>query len=100
MSNEVLIIGSQRDYCHVIKEFLELRDLDVTVLMDYKAGIDRLFEEKPALSVIEITQREISPALITKIRDSKEFSIPDFNIYDKTPIRAKPGRAKSGIDAG
>ncbi len=78
MLNEVLIIGSQRDYCNIIKEFLELRDTPVTVLMDYKAGIDRLFEDKPALCVIEITQREISPALITKIQDSEEFSIPDF----------------------
>ncbi len=90
MSNEVLIIGSQRDYCRVIKEFLELRDLDVTVLMDYKTGIDRLFEDKPALSVIEITEREISPALITKIRDSKEFSIPDFtskNQADQSQVK-------------
>jgi curved DNA-binding protein CbpA len=84
LSNEVLIIGSQRDYCRVIKEFLELRDLDVTVLMDYKTGIDRLFEDKPALSVIEITEGEISPALITKIRDSKEFSIPDFTSKNQT----------------
>jgi len=81
--NEVLIIGSQRDYCNIIKEFLELRDLDVTVLMDYKTGIDRLFEDKPALTIIEITQREISPAFITKISDSKEFSMPDFTSKDQ-----------------
>lgn len=78
MSNEVLIIGSQRDYCNIIKEFLELRDTRATLLTDYKTGIDRLFEEKPALSVIEIIERKISPSLIAKIRDSNEFSMPNF----------------------
>lgn len=82
--NEALIVGSQKDYCYVIKEFLELRDLSVTVVLDYKEGIDKLLDEKPALSVIEIIDREISPALIANIRNSNEFSILDFTTSSKT----------------
>ena len=84
MQNEALIIGSQRDYCYVIKEFLELRHINVSVILDYKEGIDKLFEDKPRLCVIEITSREISPAFMAKIRNSNEFTILDFTAGNQT----------------
>ena len=57
MSNRALIIGSDRDYCYILKEFLALRELYVKVVLNYKEGIDRLFYEKPDLAIIENTSQ-------------------------------------------
>lgn len=78
MSQRALIIGSDRDYCYVIKEFLELRELHVTVVLDYKDGLDRLSYERPELTIIEDFGKEIDPALIDSINTEDEFEVVDF----------------------
>jgi len=72
-----LIVGSNRDYCYALKEFLESRGLITTVVLDYKEGIDRLFYEKPDLTVLEVTLHELSPALINKINSFRYFEVVD-----------------------
>ena len=79
MSKRALIIGSDKDYCYILKEFLTLRDLYVTVVLNYKDGIDRLLYEKPDLTVIEITGREPIENHIEALKSSNEFEIVDFN---------------------
>ena len=83
MSKRALIIGTDRDYCYVIKEFLELRDLSVTVVLNYEDGFDRLFYEKPDLTVIELLDQELSPTLTGSISSSQEFEIVDFTTARK-----------------
>jgi curved DNA-binding protein CbpA len=79
LPNSALIIGSDRDYCYVLKEFLALRELYATVVLDYKEGIERLLYEKPGLAVIENTSHNPLGTYISTIRDSNEFEIVDFN---------------------
>lgn len=79
MPNSALIIGSDRDYCYVLKEFLALRELYATVVLDYKEGIERLLYEKPGLAVIENTSHNPLETYINTVRDSNEFEIVDFN---------------------
>jgi len=78
LSKRALVIGSDRDYCYVIKEFLELRELYTTVVLNYKDGLDRLFYEKPDLAVLELIDQELSPALIASLRSSDSFEAVDF----------------------
>lgn len=78
MSKRALVIGSDRDYCYVIKEFLELRELYTTVVLNYKDGLDRLFYEKPDLAVLELIDQELSPALLTSLSSSNDFETVDF----------------------
>lgn len=78
MSRRALVIGSDRDYCYVIKEFLELRELYTTVVLNYKDGLDRLFYEKPDLAVLELIDQELSPALLTSLKSSNDFETFDF----------------------
>ena len=78
MPSEVLIIGRERDYCRVIQEFLEMRDIAVTVLTDFETGMERLFEEKPELSIIEATNGGISPEVEAQLAASELFTVPDF----------------------
>lgn len=79
MPNSALIIGTDRDYCYVLKEFLALRELHVTVVLNYKEGIERLFYVKPGLAVIENTSHNPLGTYINAIRDSNEFEIVDIN---------------------
>ncbi len=65
-----LIIGSDREYCFAIKDFLEQRGLIVTVVLSYKEGIDKLSYETPDLTVIELTAHALSPTLMNKIKGS------------------------------
>ena len=78
MSRRALVIGSDRDYCYVIKEFLELRELYTTVVLNYKDGLDRLFYEKPDLAVLELIDQELSPTLLTSLKSSNDFETFDF----------------------
>lgn len=78
MSKRALIIGLDRDYCYVLKEFLSLRGLHVTVVLDYEEGLDRLFYEKPDLTIIESAGPEPVKACAVAIRESNEFEIVDF----------------------
>ncbi len=78
MPNSALIIGSDRDYCYVLKEFLALRDLYVTVVLNYKEGVERLLYEKPDLTIIENTSRNPLETYINAVRDSHEFEIVDI----------------------
>ncbi len=78
MSKRALIIGSDADYCYIIKEFLVLRELYVTVVLNYKDGIDRLFYEKPDLTILELTARGSVENHINAIKNSNEFEIIDF----------------------
>lgn len=73
-----LIVGSNRDYCYALKEFLESRGLITNVVLDYKEGIDRLFYEKPDLTVLEVTLHELSPVLINKINSSRYLKVVDL----------------------
>ncbi len=79
MPNSALIIGSDRDYCYVLKEFLALRELHAAVVLDYKEGVERLLYEKPDLAVIENTSHNPLGAYINTVRDSNEFEIVDFD---------------------
>jgi len=65
-----LIIGSDREYCFAIKDFLEQRGQIVTVVLSYKEGIDKLSYETPDLTVIELIAHALSPTLMNKIRGS------------------------------
>lgn len=78
MSKRALIIGLDRDYCYVLKEFLSLRGLHVTVVLDYEEGLDRLFYEKPDLTIIESAGPEPVKTCADAIRESNEFEIVDF----------------------
>lgn len=78
MSKRALIIGSDRDYCFIIKEFLVLRGLYVTVVLNYRDGIDRLLYEKPDLAILELTAQGSTENLTDKIKESHEFEIVDF----------------------
>jgi len=78
LSKRALVIGSDRDYCYVIKEFLELRELYTTVVLNYKDGLDRLFYEKPDLTVLELIDQELTPALLSSLRTSNDFETVDF----------------------
>lgn len=78
MPNSALIIGSDRDYCYVLKEFLALRELYVTVVLNYKEGVERLLYEKPDLTIIENTARNPLETYINAVRDSREFEIVDI----------------------
>ena len=79
MPNSALIIGSDRDYCYVLKEFLALRELYVKVVLNYKEGLERLLYEKPDLTVIENTSHNPLGTYINAIQDSNEFEIVDIN---------------------
>ena len=87
MSIRALIIGSDRDYCYILKEFLALRDLYVTVVLNYKEGMDRLFYEKPDLAIIEATGGEPIESHLEALKSSDEYEIADFNDGG----RIKPG---------
>ncbi len=87
MSIRALIIGSDRDYCYILKEFLALRDLYVTVVLNYKEGMDRLFYEKPDLAIIEATGGEPIESHLETLKSSDEYEIADFNDGG----RIKPG---------
>jgi curved DNA-binding protein CbpA len=78
LSKRALIIGSDKDYCFIIKEFLVLRELYVTVVLNYKEGIDRLFYEKPDLTILEITAQASVEDYINAIKKSHEFEIVDY----------------------
>jgi len=78
LSKRALVIGSDRDYCYVIKEFLELRELYTTVVLNYKDGLDRLFYEKPDLAVLELINQELTPALLSSLKSSNDFETVDF----------------------
>lgn len=79
MPNSALIIGSDRDYCYVLKEFLALRELYAKVVLNYKEGLERLLYEKPELTVIENTSHNPLETYINAITDSNEFEIVDIN---------------------
>jgi curved DNA-binding protein CbpA len=79
LSKRALIIGSDRDYCYVLKEFLALRELYVTVVLDYKEGVERLLYEKPDLAVFENTSQKQIDIYKNAIEGSKEFEVVDFN---------------------
>ncbi|MAT99025.1 MAG: hypothetical protein CL608_17915 [Anaerolineaceae bacterium] len=90
MSKRALVIGSDRDYCYVIKEFLELRELYTTVVLNYKDGLDRLFYEKPDLAVLELIDQELSPALLGSLQSSNDFETFDFASGGAPPPGRKP----------
>lgn len=90
MSRRALIIGRDRDYCYVLREFLALRELYVTVVLDYKEGLDRLFYEKPDLTIFESSGPEPVRACVDAIRESNEFEIVDFGSGQAIKTGAKP----------
>ncbi|MEW6144802.1 MAG: DnaJ domain-containing protein [Thermodesulfobacteriota bacterium] len=90
MSKRALIIGSDRDYCYVLKEFLALRELFVTVVLDYKEGVERLFYEKPDLAVFENTSQEPIDTYRDAVEGSSEFEVVDFNSGQSIGTGIKP----------
>ncbi len=79
-SSKALIVGSDKDYCYVIKEFLDSRGMISSLILDYNQGIDKLFYENPDITVIElISSHKVSTNLIGKVRNSNELQIIDFN---------------------
>ena len=85
-----LIIGSDNSLCFAVNEFMEKRGLISTVVFSYKEGIDKLFYEKPDLTVIELTSHELSPALINKINSSQNFELVDIKKYREAKEGKKP----------
>jgi curved DNA-binding protein CbpA len=85
-----LIIGSNRVYCFMLKDFLEERGLITAVVLSYKEGIDKLFYEKPDLTVIELTSQELSPALINRIKSSQHFELVNVKKYRQLKEEIKP----------
>jgi len=78
-SLRALIVGSDKDYCYVIKEFLDSRGMISSLILDYNQGIDKLFYENPDITVIElISSHKVSTNLINKVRNSSEFQFIDF----------------------
>ncbi|HSG31880.1 MAG TPA: DnaJ domain-containing protein [Thermodesulfobacteriota bacterium] len=78
-SSRALIVGSDKDYCYVIKEFLDSRGMICSLILDYNQGIDKLFYENPDITVIElISSHKVSSNLIGKVRNSIELQIIDF----------------------
>ena len=78
-SLRALIVGSDKDYCYVIKEFLDSRGMISSLILDYNQGIDKLFYENPDITVIElISSHKVSTNLINKVRNSSEFQFMDF----------------------
>ena len=85
-----LIIGSNRDYCYKVKDFLEERGLITAVVLSYKEGIDKLFYEKPDLTIIELVSHELSPALIHKINSSPHFELVNIKKHREVKEEIKP----------
>src|SRR5882724_2864619 len=78
-TRRALIIGSDRDSFLPIERFLESRGLITTVALNYKEGFDRLFYEKPDLTIVlELISYKLSPALIEKINSSGYFEVIDI----------------------
>jgi hypothetical protein len=78
LSKRAFIIGTDRDYCFMIKELLAIRELYVTVVLNYKGSIDRLLYDKPDLTVLELTARGSAEDHNDEIAKSYEFEIVDF----------------------
>lgn len=83
-AHRALIIGSDKDYCYVVKEFLESKGLIVSLILDYNYGIDKLFYENPDITILElISPHKISTNLLGKVRSSLDIQvIDDFNKPD------------------
>ncbi len=78
-SLRALIVGSDKDYCYVIKEFLDSRGMISSLILDYNQGIDKLFYENPDITIIElISSHKVSPNLINRVRNSADFQLMDF----------------------
>ena len=90
MSNRAIIIGQDRDYCYILREFLALREMYVTVVLDYKEGLDRLFYEKPDLTIFESSGPEPVRECVDAIRASNEFEIVDFGSGQTVKTGKKP----------
>lgn len=77
-ANTALIIGSDKDYCYVVKEFLESKGLITNLILDYNQGVDKLFNEKPDITVLEIiSTQKISSHVLGKIKNSDEIDLID-----------------------
>jgi tetratricopeptide (TPR) repeat protein len=85
-----LIIGSNRDYCYKVKDFLEERSLITAVVLSYKEGIDKLFYEMPDLSIIELVSHELSPTLVHKINSSPHFELVNMKKHKQVKAGMKP----------
>jgi len=77
-ANTALIIGSDKDYCYVVKEFLESKGLITNLILDYNQGVDKLFNENPDITVLEIiSAQKISSHVLGKIKNSDEIDLID-----------------------
>lgn len=75
---EALIVGSDCDSCSLIREFLETNGLNSTVVLNYKDGLEKLLYEKPDIAVLELVHTGVSSTLISKINNSGQYEILDF----------------------
>ena len=89
-ANTALIIGSDKDYCYVVKEFLESKGLITNLILDYNQGVDKLFNENPDITVLEIiSAQKISSHVLGKIKNSDEidliykFDEPDIEFIEQ-----------------
>jgi len=90
LSKRAIIIGQDRDYCYVLREFLALREMYVTVVLDYREGLDRLLYEKPDLTIFESSGPEPVRECVDAIRESNEFEIVDFGSVQTVKTGKKP----------
>lgn len=81
MSIRVLIIGANKTYCDQIKEFFELRGHITTFVKNYNEGFEKLFFEKPHITVIEFTSEAISASFLNRIKKSERLQLVDQQVY-------------------
>ncbi len=81
MTIRVLIVGTNKSYCDQIKEFFELRGHITTTVQNYSEGFEKLFFEKPHITVFEFTSEAISASFLSRIKKSDRLQLVDQKEY-------------------
>jgi curved DNA-binding protein CbpA len=74
----VLIIGANKDCCFTIRSFLESQGVKDVSILGYAEGMDRLFYEKPDITVLEaayINQNRLVHSIVRRLEGSGEFKL-------------------------
>ncbi len=97
-AKRALIIGSDRDSFLPVEQFLESRGLISTVALNYKEGFEKLFYEKPDLTIVfELISYKLSPTFIDRINGSGYFEVVDIK-KGKIRKNSKPVIILEGIE--
>jgi curved DNA-binding protein CbpA len=74
----VLIIGANKDCCFTIRSFLESQGIKDVSVLGYAEGMDRLFYEKPDITVLEAAythQNRLVHSIVRRLESSGEFKL-------------------------